>query len=75
MTTPIERIEHIRQCLRNMKPTMGYELDGAAEIRKELDALREIFGRLDRMIEGAAGIGQRATEAMTLDALSGDTCG
>jgi hypothetical protein len=73
--TPIERIDHIEQCLVRMRPTMGYELDGAAEIRKELATLREIFGRLDRMIEGAAGIGQRATEAMTLDALSGDTCG
>ena len=37
--TPEERIEHIRQCLRRMKPTMGFELAAAEEIKKELMAL------------------------------------
>lgn len=39
--TPCDRIEHIRQCLRQMKPTMGFELAAVAEIEKELVALGE----------------------------------
>lgn len=51
MTTPIDRLDHIEQILVRMRPTMGYELSGAATIRAELAALREIFGRLGRMTE------------------------
>ena len=41
--TPIERIDHIRQCLIRMRPTMGYEKAGAAEIEKDLKKLEEHF--------------------------------
>lgn len=49
--TPIERIEHIRQCLRRMNPVLGSELAGAAAIEKELQALELIFTRLGVMVE------------------------
>lgn len=52
-TAPTERLDHIEQCLTRMRPTMGYELDGAATIRKELAALREIFANQDH--ESAVG--------------------
>jgi len=45
--TPSDRIAHIRQCLRNMKPVMGYEIAYAAAIGEELDELQRIFARLD----------------------------
>lgn len=45
MTTPIDRLDHIEQILVRLRPTMGYELGGAATIRAELAALREIFAR------------------------------
>lgn len=51
--TPIRRIDHIRQCLRLMKPTMGVELAGAAAIETELAALELIFTRLGEMVETA----------------------
>ena len=40
--TITDRIEHIRQCLRRLKPTMGFELAAAAEIEKELVELEQI---------------------------------
>ena len=43
--TPCDRIEHIRQCLRRMKPTMGFELAAAEEIEKELVELGADFSR------------------------------
>ena len=48
--TPIERIEHIRQCLRRMNPVLGSELAGAAAIEKQLLALEMIFTRLGVMV-------------------------
>lgn len=61
------RIEHIRQCLRRMKPTMGFELAAAAEIEKELVALTaEIEGLRVDMI--------RLYEMLD-SPLPGDTCG
>lgn len=41
--TPIERIEHIRQCLRRMNPVLGSELAGAAAIEQELRALEQVL--------------------------------
>ena len=82
--TPIERIEHIRQCLRRMKPTMGFELAAVAEIEKELVALELIFTRLGVMVEALSPKDPQrcpacpypaSLEAMTRDALNGDTCG
>lgn len=54
MATPIARIEHIRQCLRRMRPTMGYELAGALEIEQELAVLEDILRRLMAMVEPPA---------------------
>lgn len=51
--TPCDRIEHIRQCLRRMKPTMGFELAAVAEIEKELVAMEEIFTHLNQMLDVA----------------------
>ncbi|MEW6595678.1 MAG: hypothetical protein AB1413_12490 [Thermodesulfobacteriota bacterium] len=51
MTTPIDRLDHIEQILVRMRPTMGYELGGAAAIRAELAALREIFAPLNQVVE------------------------
>jgi len=51
--TPTARIEHIRQCLRNMKPTMGYEVAYATVIGQELDELERIFARLDEYVRTA----------------------
>ncbi len=34
-----------------MRPTMGYELNGAAAIRKELAALREVFSSLNHAVK------------------------
>lgn len=62
--TPIDRINHIRQCLRNMNPIMGYELAYAAAIGEELAELERIFLLLD---EYAAGL--------LADRKKGDTCG
>lgn len=45
--TPAVRIDHIRQCLRNMNPIMGYELAYAAAIGEELDELERLFRLLD----------------------------
>lgn len=49
--TPSERIDHIRQCLRNMKPVMGYEIAYAAVIGEELDELQSIFALLDEYVD------------------------
>lgn len=82
--TPSERIEHIRQCLRRMNPVLGSELAGAAAIEKELQALEMIFSRLGVMVEALAPKDPTrcpacpypaALEAMTREALSGNTCG
>lgn len=75
MATPIARIEHIRQCLRRMRPVMGYELAGAVEIEQELAELEGIFDRLNGMIAAAATNGPQATEEMVRASLNGDTCG
>jgi hypothetical protein len=57
MTTPIDRLDHIEQSLVRMRPTMAYEVHGAAAIRQELAALREAFAGLygvkDDLIEFA----------------------
>lgn len=47
--TPNERIEHIRKCLRRMKPTMGFELAAAEEIEKELVELVWIIATSDNL--------------------------
>lgn len=82
--TPIERIEHIRQCLRRMNPVLGSELAGAAAIEKELQGLELIFTRLRVMVEALSPKDPTrcpacpypaSLEAMTRDALNGDTCG
>lgn len=82
--TPIERIEHIRQCLRRMNPVLGSELAGAAAIEKELLALELIFTRLGVMVEALSPKDPQrcpacpypaSLEAMTRNALTGDTCG
>lgn len=75
MTTPIDRLDHIEQSLVRMRPTMAYEVHGAAAIRQELAALRETFAGLYRMVYAADHNGQRATEEMTRAVLNGDTCG
>jgi hypothetical protein len=51
MPTPIDRLDHIEQSLVRMRPTMGYELNGAAAIRKELAALREVFSSLNHAVK------------------------
>lgn len=86
--TPIERIEHIRQCLLLDKATMGFELAGAAAIEKELLALEHIFTRLGVMVEALspkpvtyppcpypASPEAAVLAAMTRSSLNGDTCG
>ena len=61
--TPSERIDHIRQCLRNMKPVMGYEIAYAAVIGEELDELQRIFTLLDEYAD------------RLMPQKNGDTCG
>jgi TPP-dependent indolepyruvate ferredoxin oxidoreductase alpha subunit len=86
MTTPIDRLDHIEQGLDRMRPTMAYEVHGAAAIRQELAALREIFSRLARNMEALALTNREpfrcpgcpypaALEEMIRAALNGDTCG
>lgn len=71
--TITDRIEHIRQCLRRMKPTMGFELAAAAEIEKELVELEQIIPGPRHCPVCRASLSGAMLEAMTLDALSGDT--
>lgn len=82
--TPIERIEHIRQCLRRMNPVLGSELAGAAAIEKGLQVIELIFARLDVMVEALSPKDPHrcpacpypaSLEAMTRNTLTGDTCG
>lgn len=71
--TITDRIEHIRQCLRRLKPTMGFELAAAAEIEKELAELEQIIPVPRQCPVCRAALPGEMLEAMTLDALSGDT--
>lgn len=73
MTTE-DRIEHIRQCLRRMKPTMGFELAAAAEIEKELVALATFSAAATAAIEELFVEINRLNKIVSI-ALSGDTCG
>ena len=73
--TPIERIEHIRQCLRRMKPTMGFELAAAAEIEKELVELELIVPAPGRCPICRRAFTGATLEEMAYAALNGDTCG
>ena len=84
--TPIERLDHIRQCLGRMQPTMGYERAGAAEIERELVQLEEVFGRFERNMDALALKTREpsrcpqcpypgALEEMIRAALNGETCG
>ena len=82
--TPIERIEHIRQCLRRMNPVLGSEVAGATAIEKELQTLEGIFTRRGEMVEALSPKDPTrcpacpypaSLEAMTRNALNGDTCG
>lgn len=72
MTTK-DRIGHIRQCLRRLKPTMGFELAAAAEIEKELVELEQIIPVPSQCPVCRASLSGAMLEAMTLDVLSGDT--
>ena len=81
---PCDRIEHIRQCLRLMNPILGSELAGADAIEKELLVLEMIFTRLGVMVEALSPKDPQSCpacpypaslEAMTRDALNGNTCG
>lgn len=72
--TPIERIEHIRQCVRRMKPTMGFELAAAAEIEKELVVLDESFDAYTAALLESRGEIARLSEKISRS-LNGDTCG
>lgn len=67
-----DRIEHIRQCLRRLKPTMGFELAAAAEIEKELGALDESFAADTAAIEELRVDMNRLNE-MIRSSLKGDT--
>lgn len=48
--TPRDRVEHIRQCVRLMRPTMGFELAGAAAIELDCQALDQVFTRLEGLL-------------------------
>ena len=67
-----DRIEHIRQCLRRMKPTMGFEIAAAAEIEKELVSLDKSFAADTAAIKELTGEMQRLSE-MIQNSLGGDT--
>ena len=67
-----DRIEHIRQCVRRMKPTMGFEVAAAAEIEKELVVLDESFAVLTEALVGSHGEINRLSE-MVRAALKGGT--
>ena len=70
-----DRTEHIRQILKRMKPTMGFELAAAAEIEKELAELERIIPAPRHCPVCRVSLSGAMLEAMTRDALNGDTCG
>lgn len=67
-----DRIDHIRQCLRRLKPTMGFELAAAAEIEKELVVLDESFAAYTTALLESRGEIARLSE-MIHSSLKGDT--
>lgn len=70
-----ERVEHIRQCLRNMKPTMGFEIAAAEEIEKELAELELIVPAPSRCPICRCRYTGAMLEGMIRNSLNGDTCG
>ncbi len=74
MTTK-DRIEHIRQCLRRMKPTMGFELAAAEEIEKELVELELIVPAPRRCPICRCKFTGEMLASLIRSSLNGDTCG
>lgn len=70
-----ERIEHIRQCLRNMKPTMGFEIAAAEEIEKELVELELRIPYPMYCPVCRSSLSEKMLEGMIRNSLNGDTCG